>query len=111
MSNLRRRAARTLQVSAIVAVVAFGAGLPFVYSDAPHAWIGTMISGWVSVLAVLTFIVALVLYVVARMRERAPSRPGGQRSTSEELERITALHSAGALTDAEFSAAKAKLIG
>jgi hypothetical protein len=39
----------------------------------------------------------------------APAAPGGD--TTAELERLASLHSAGALSDEEFAAAKAKLLG
>ena len=41
----------------------------------------------------------------------AAVRGGGVASTASELERLAKLHKSGALTDAEFAAAKAKVIG
>jgi len=43
----------------------------------------------------------------------APAPPGTAATPSmlDQLNRLTALHQQGALTDAEFSAAKAKLLG
>ncbi len=37
--------------------------------------------------------------------------PAGGASTTDQLKELADLHSAGALTDAEFQAAKAKLLG
>ena len=40
-----------------------------------------------------------------------PADPSAGDSMPEQLSKLTALHGQGALTDAEFSAAKAKLLG
>ena len=46
-----------------------------------------------------------------RQAGTAPVRSGRVPSTASELERIARLHESGALTDAEFAAAKTKVIG
>ena len=48
------------------------------------------------------------------VRETGPPSPAGGRaasSTATELERLAKLHRSGALTDTEFAAAKAKVLG
>ncbi len=45
-------------------------------------------------------------------QQAAPAQGGGQApSVLDQLSRLTALHEQGALTDEEFAAAKAKLLG
>ena len=41
----------------------------------------------------------------------APSQPQSPPNTTSELERLAALHASGGLTDGEFAAAKAKILG
>ena len=41
----------------------------------------------------------------------APARKSADRNVVEELERLSALHASGALTDAEYAAAKASILG
>jgi hypothetical protein len=46
----------------------------------------------------------------ASTRRVAPALPAPQRDVTGGLERLNALHSSGALTDAEYESAKARLL-
>jgi hypothetical protein len=55
-----------------------------------------------------------VMRLTAQARATAPrvaSSPGGEGDTIEQLERLSKLHDSGALTDEEFNAQKAKVLG
>jgi hypothetical protein len=57
---------------------------------------------------------AIVLLIILINRSKAPPPPPPpvpSISTASELERLSALHEMGQLTDEEFAAAKAKLLG
>ncbi len=45
-----------------------------------------------------------------RRRRRLPPRPAGA-DEADEIQRLAELHASGALTDEEFAAAKAKILG
>jgi hypothetical protein len=45
------------------------------------------------------------------LRARQPAAPSAKPSTAGELERLAGLRASGALTDGEFAAAKAKILG
>jgi membrane protease subunit (stomatin/prohibitin family) len=48
----------------------------------------------------------------AQQAQQVPQQaPAAEDSMSDQLNKLTSLHGQGALTDAEFSAAKAKLLG
>jgi hypothetical protein len=51
---------------------------------------------------------ASVAYAAAAAPQPAPAAPAG---STGELERLARLHESGALTDAEFGAAKSQLLG
>lgn len=61
---------------------------------------------------------AIVLLIILINRSKAPAPPppptpppAPSISTASELERLSSLHETGQLTDEEFAAAKAKLLG
>lgn len=108
MSNLRGRGMRTMLVSGAVFVIC----IPLTYASAhlwSNAWVLVAIFGWAMVLGLLGLLVGFVIWLVGWSKSRSSSGSAA-RSTSEELERVTALHAAGSLSDEEFAAAKAKLL-
>jgi hypothetical protein len=48
---------------------------------------------------------------IADSGQREPPRAGSDPSVLDQLSRLTALHQQGALSDCEFTAAKAKILG
>jgi hypothetical protein len=47
----------------------------------------------------------------AQQAEAAPAQQGGGSAVMDQLSQLNALHQQGALTDAEFAAAKAQILG
>ncbi len=87
----RRRPLRRLAAGAAVGTVAYQAGTRYEAQDGYNGQ-------------------AQAAYDATQQQAPAAAPPASTDSTSE-LERLASLHCSGALTDEEFTAAKAKLLG
>ncbi len=78
-----------------------------------HVWVARVL--WLLVIIFLPVIGAIVYFIV-RSRDvlevvTAPELPGSVPEVGRQLEALSKLRDAGALTDEEFERAKAKLLG